>query len=622
MTGNVMWMSDSFNAPSGFGQQTFHSLSRLTTGDNPIHVDNIAWQFNGNPVLLNDYWRVLPTGGAFAEAVFPHHVKIYKPDLVITLADLWNVRHILNKRREHDFRWIEWLPVDGEPLRGKVKWTSVYNEIDVIVAMSDFGERILTKGRDMYKEESDSEVPTQIEKNYHGIPTDIYHPYTEDERRALRTDYKWQDDFFFDTKIRKEFVKGEKDLNDYFIFGVVARNQPRKNYPELIQAWTEFAEGHNDVLLWLHTSPTDPARKVVDLHFLVDQLGCADSVVFSDSVSNFYGMSSKQMADVYNLFDCHFLATAGEGFGIPTIEAMACGTYAAVTDFTTGNELIDAGRCGHIIPHNRLVVSPGAVMRAYFNPDELIPHLDEIYNMSCGRKIQKEVRARRRVLQKYDINITVEKWRHLIEKYMHESPTPRVEREVDVRLHFDAGYMMSRQRDSHQEYSKNEWRKIGLYLHEHDSLLEIGAGSGEGMIFFARHYGVRCIGTDISDEALKMCRRKGLNVYKHDANEPIAHSDRSFDIVISQHIIEHLDDDVGPILESLRVANTVAIHVIPHDNMRDRSHQRRYTRKEIDELIGLVGAEIAVKATVHENRVGDVRSEKLLVSYILVFEKV
>jgi len=517
---------------------------------------------------------------------------------------------------------MEWLPIDGEPLQGHIKWTAAYNEIDVIVAMSDFGEQILNKGRNMFVEKYGSEVPTQVEKNYHGIPTDIYHPYDEDTRRALRSDYKWQDDFFFDTKIRKELFKGEKDLNDYFIFGVVARNQPRKNYPELIQAWAEFAERYDDVLLWLHTAPTDPARKVVNLHFLVDQLGCADSVVFSDSVSSFYGMSSKEMADVYNIFDCHFLATAGEGFGIPTIEAMACGTHVAVTGFTTGNELLNGGECGYIIPHKRLVVSPGAVMRAYFNPDELIEHLDKVYNMNSSSRQSTIRKARDRVVSKYDINVTVEKWRHLINKHMHDAPTPRVEHEVDVSLHFDVGYMMSRQREAQQEYSKNEWRRIGAYLCEGDSVLDIGAGSGEGIIFFTRHYGVRCIGNDISDAALKMCRRKGLNVYKHDANNPLEHDNESFDVVISQHVIEHLDDDLAPIIDSLRVAKKMAIHVIPHDNMKDRSHQRRYTRKEIDELIERVASWAPVKATVHENIVGDIKLEKFLVSYVLIFEKV
>ncbi len=624
INGNIMWMSDSFNSPSGFGQQTFHSVSRLTTGKNPIHVDNIAWQFNGNPVLLNDYWRVLPTSGRFAVNVFPHHVKIYKPDLVITLADLWNVQYIVNRRRPYDFKWLHWMPIDGEPLRGSIKWVSSYNDIDVMVAMSDFGEELLTKARKAYEEKWDVDIPTQIEKNYHGIPTDIFYPYDEETRRSLRTNYDWQDDFFYDTEIRKAFVKGEKDLNDYFIFGVVARNQIRKNYPELIQAWAEFAKDRDDVLLWLHTAPGDSGRKVVNLWYLVDQLGCADSVIFSDSVSSFYGMASKKMADVYNLFDCHFLATAGEGFGIPTIEAMACGVFTAVTDFTTGTELIDEGRCGYIIPHRRLVVSPGAVMRAYFNPDELVVDMENVYNMSESSRAHAKSRGRRRVIKKYNIDITVTKWRQLIDKYMHDAPTPRVDHEVDIKLHFDVGYMESREREAQMDYSKNEWRKIGTYLEEEDSVLDIGVGSGEGILFYSRHYGVRCTGSDVSDEALKMCRRKGLNVYKHDANTPLNHDDESFDVVLSQHVIEHLDDDLGPILESLRVAKKLAIHVIPHDNMVDKSHQRRYTREEIDDLVDSIvySTNYGVQVTVHENRVGDIKLESFLVSYILVFKKV
>ena len=33
----------------------------------------------------------------------------------------------------------------------------------------------------------------------------------------------------------------------------------------------------------------------------------------------------EEMVDIYNMMDVFALPTAGEGFGIPTIEAMACG---------------------------------------------------------------------------------------------------------------------------------------------------------------------------------------------------------------------------------------------------------------------------------------------------------
>ena len=46
------------------------------------------------------------------------------------------------------------------------------------------------------------------------------------------------------------------------------------------------------------------------------------------------------MAHLYNCMDVFVLPTAGEGFGIPTIEAMSCGVPICVTNYTTGYELI------------------------------------------------------------------------------------------------------------------------------------------------------------------------------------------------------------------------------------------------------------------------------------------
>ena len=623
---NVMWMSDSFNAPSGFGQQTFHVLSRLTTGENAIHIDNVAWQLFGNPILLNDNWRVLPTAGSFARDILPHHVKIYKPDLLITLADLWNVQYLVNMRREHDFKWMEWLPIDGMPLNQKIKWTTSYHEVDVLVAMSDFGEQELLHGRKAWMEKHDRDAPTAIEKIYHGVPTEYLVPYDEEHRMALRANYEWQDNFYWDTEIRNDFVKGTKDFRDYFVFGVVARNQPRKNYPELIQAWAEFAEMHENVLLWIHAVPQDSAMKVGNLHFFVDQLGCSDSVIFSDSISLWYGKTSKEMADVYNLFDCHFLPTAGEGFGIPTVEAMSCEVFPAVTDFTTGVELLNGGECGYLISGNRLEISPGAVLRAHLLKEEILNALETVYNMSESTRKSKAGKARQRARKMYDASIPARRWRELIDKYMPDAPTPKVKKDLDIKLHFDKSYMMTREVDAQHEYSKNEWRITGKHLEEGETLLEVGAGSGEAMIFLTRHYGVRCIGSDISDEAVKFCRRKGLNVYKHDFNEPLhRHPKDSFDVVFSQHVVEHLDDDVEPIIDSLRVAKRMAVHIVPHDNMRDPSHKRRYTELEVNALAETVilenhtGKEFKVE--IRKNYMGDKSEINNLISYVLIFKR-
>jgi glycosyltransferase involved in cell wall biosynthesis len=54
------------------------------------------------------------------------------------------------------------------------------------------------------------------------------------------------------------------------------------------------------------------------------------------------GVTEDALVDIYNMMDVFALPTAGEGFGIPTIEAMSCGKPVVITNYTTGFELVGA----------------------------------------------------------------------------------------------------------------------------------------------------------------------------------------------------------------------------------------------------------------------------------------
>jgi glycosyltransferase involved in cell wall biosynthesis len=49
------------------------------------------------------------------------------------------------------------------------------------------------------------------------------------------------------------------------------------------------------------------------------------------------------MADIYNGMDVMCLPTRGEGFGLPLVEAQACGTPVVTTATTSGPELCKSG---------------------------------------------------------------------------------------------------------------------------------------------------------------------------------------------------------------------------------------------------------------------------------------
>ena len=133
---------------------------------------------------------------------------------------------------------------------------------------------------------------------------------------------------------------GDKPLKelvgDAFVVGCVARNQHRKNIPILFKGFKEFVERNElkpkDVRLIMHMDwndamgwpiPDYAKHYGIEDYLLPPMMGVLDLG---------QALSEEGLANLYNCMDIFVLPTAGEGFGIPTVEAMSCGVPVAVTD--------------------------------------------------------------------------------------------------------------------------------------------------------------------------------------------------------------------------------------------------------------------------------------------------
>ena len=159
---------------------------------------------------------------------------------------------------------------------------------------------------------------------------------------------------------------------DCFIVGTVMRNQKRKLFFELMKAFRMFLdqappEIAAKTFLYLHTSY--PERQGWDIAegLMQNNLGgkimmtyiCKHCnkffpAIFQDAITTCkychqksavcptvsMGVSVPDLAQIYNLFDIYIQYAICEGFGMPQVEAAACGIPVAATDYSAMSDVI------------------------------------------------------------------------------------------------------------------------------------------------------------------------------------------------------------------------------------------------------------------------------------------
>jgi len=149
----------------------------------------------------------------------------------------------------------------------------------------------------------------------------------------------------------KDKQESRKKLNlpkDAFIVGTVAMNKgipSRKCFGEMLDAFAIFKKKHTDAVYYLHTEALGINNKGFNIPEKCNQLGLkmGKDILLPDKYQKIIGYSESWMSDMYSALDVHMLVSMGEGFGIPTVEAQACGCPVIVSGWTASEELCFSG---------------------------------------------------------------------------------------------------------------------------------------------------------------------------------------------------------------------------------------------------------------------------------------
>lgn len=361
MSGAIAWASNSPTANTGYGTQTAQFLTHAKrAGYKVASLSNFGLEGQ------NSVWDS-PAGkiphyargtDLYSNDVIPLHARHWAnanpglPSCLITLYDAWVFEGEAYDRLDSIGSWT---PVDHQPIPPKVlKWLQRSNVTPI--AMSKFGLGAMQAA---------------------GLEAE-YVPHGIDTKKVFKP-----------TFVLPEGISVEEHLgsNGKFVVGMNAANKGvypmRKAWDANLLAFSIFAQKRDDVMLYIHTDPFGSFGGV-NLFQLLEAVGLPkEKVTFVDPVAYRYGIDQQTIAALYTGMDVLLAPSLGEGFGLATIEAQACGTRVIGSNFAATAELVSDD--GWLVNGQPMWDAP---QRAWFNMPfvvEIVNALEAAYEKGKGR---------------------------------------------------------------------------------------------------------------------------------------------------------------------------------------------------------------------------------------------
>lgn len=262
----------------------------------------------------------------------------FKPDIVIDIRDWWMGEYVSRSPYRRFFHWAIMPTIDSAPQMEQ--WLATYLDADSVCAYSEFG-------RDTLIHDTNGRI------NFCGLAPpaadyDLLKPVP-------------------DKRSHREAMGFESNIN---IVGTIMRNQKRKLYPDLLQSFKMFLEKYpqvgKDTFLYLHTSYPDIGW---DIPRLIRESGIGHKVLctylchdcghvfpsfFHDAVqtcpkcgrpsarlpSGEKSVSLRDLGAIINCFDVYVQYSICEGFGMPQVEAAACGVPVMAVDYSAMSSVV------------------------------------------------------------------------------------------------------------------------------------------------------------------------------------------------------------------------------------------------------------------------------------------
>jgi len=385
----ILSISDHPLSPSGVGTQTRYVLeAALRTGlFEVISLGGAIKHEDYRPSKTEEFgddWIIFPVDGYGDREAVRGMIATHRPDMLWFMTDprfwhwLWDIDNEIRKNVPLVYYHV-W---DNKPYPTFNK--KYYESNDKIITISQVTNDIVKN------------VAPDVDLNHipHSVNTDVFKRYSEQEI----------------LNFKKNSVK-PRDM-DKFVFFWNNRNARRKQSGSLVYWFKDFLDivGHDKAMLIMHTDARDPNGQ--DLFAIMNELGLEEGQLLLSERK----YPQEVLAMMYNMADCTINISDAEGFGLATLESLACETPIIVNmtgglqeQVTDGEKMFGIG----LEPTSKAIIGSQDVPFIYedrLSKEVVVDALLKMYNMGKDARMSLGKDGRGHVMKNYNFEDFNKKW--------------------------------------------------------------------------------------------------------------------------------------------------------------------------------------------------------------------
>ena len=396
----VLVLSDHPLSPSGVGTQTKYMIEAL------LSTGRYRFICLGGAMKHEDYtptnvdpwgtdWTIFPVDGYGNEETIRSILRQEKPDVLWFMTDprfytwLWEmeneIRAVCPMMYYHVWDNYPYPMFNGD----------YYRSTDHVTCISKVTYDIVKT------------VAPTVPCSYlpHGVDSNAYRKFTK------------ADDTLKVKNLREQLTNGKPDKKVFFWNN---RNARRKQSGTIIWWFKEFLDevGHDKAMLVMHTDARDPHGQ--DLPHLIEHLGITQGQIVLSTIKT----SAEELAVMYNAADFTINISDAEGFGLATLESLACGT-PIIVNMTGGlQEQVTDGKNWFgwgIHPASKTVIGSLQVPYIYedrMNQQEFQATLKKAINVSSKAYKKRSTGGMKHVKDNYSFEQLTNGWINTMDNFI------------------------------------------------------------------------------------------------------------------------------------------------------------------------------------------------------------